>query len=121
MRLLVVEDESLIAQDIAWVVESIQGCTVVGIAGSVEEGLAFVKSAQIDGAILDANLEDESSRVVAEELRRRNIPYFVLSGCLDQDMLPSPLNRAPLLEKPYCDRDLIAQIANLASAAAAAE
>lgn len=118
MRLLVVEDEPLIAQDIACVVESIEGHTVAGAAGTVEKALAFIRSEQIDGAILDAHLEAESSKAVAEELRRKNIPYFVLSGCVVPSALPPPLSLAPLLEKPFREKDLIARVLDLAPAAA---
>jgi DNA-binding response OmpR family regulator len=121
MRLLVVEDESLVAQDIGWTIESIKGFTLAGIAATVEKALAFIRSDKIDGAILDANLDGESSKAVAAELRRKCIPYLVLSGCLDRRLLPPPLNRGPLLEKPYNEKDLIARIKGLAAAAAAAE
>lgn len=121
MRLLVVEDESIVAQDVAWFIENIQGFKAAGTARTVAEALAFIKSEPIDGAVLDANLGSESSEAVAEELRRRKIPYFVLSGCIIRDMLPPPLNLAPLLEKPYRDKDLISQIRNLAPSPVAAE
>jgi DNA-binding response OmpR family regulator len=121
MRLLVIEDESLVAQDIGWTIESIKGFKLAGIAATVERALAFIRSHEIDGAILDANLDGESSKSVAAELRRKSIPYLILSGCLDRRLLPPPLDRGPLLEKPYSEKDLISRIKSLASAAAAAE
>lgn len=40
MRMLVVEDEAIIAQDIAWVIEKEMQFTLVAIARTVEEALS---------------------------------------------------------------------------------
>ena len=82
MRILVVEDESVIAQDIAWIVENEAGYSVAGIASTVDEALAIIAKGELDGAILDANLDGESSEKIAKELKQKNVPFFILSGYL---------------------------------------
>jgi DNA-binding response OmpR family regulator len=114
MRLLVVEDESIIAQDLAWVIENDLGFTLAGIATSVGDALEIIDREPVDGAILDANLGGESTKCVAEALQRRNAPYFVLSGCIMPSTLPAPLNRAPFLQKPYREKELHQHIRDLA-------
>jgi ActR/RegA family two-component response regulator len=59
-RLLVVEDEYLIAVSLARSLEG-DGAEVVGPAGSVRDALALVEAEgdRLDGAVLDINLRDE--------------------------------------------------------------
>lgn len=57
LRVLLVEDEALIALDVqAQVIE--QGHTVVGIAADAAEALALVQSQDVDLALVDLNLRD---------------------------------------------------------------
>ena len=54
-RILVVDDEPLVSMLVEdWLREL--GCEVVGPARSVQQGLDFVGTAPLDGAILDVNL-----------------------------------------------------------------
>ncbi len=78
--MLVVEDEGLIAQDIAWVIEKEMQFTVVAIASTVEEALSVLANEKLDGAVLDVHLDGESTESVAAALLELNIPFFVLSG-----------------------------------------
>ena len=112
-RILVVEDEPLIAQEIAFAIEDEAGCTVAGVAASVEEALALIDSTRPDGVILDANLNGVSSEKIAAMLRRQNTPFLVLSGYSSQKRLPSPLDEAPFLQKPYRTSELVAHIHGL--------
>ena len=79
LRLLVVEDEMLIAMTIEDLLCDL-GCVVVGPAGSVAKALEIVSSHEIDGAILDLNLKGEQAIPVAEALRKRGTPFFFLTG-----------------------------------------
>lgn len=112
IRILVIEDEPAIAADLCWVVEEL-GYSIGGMASAVDEALALIADAQIDGVILDANLRGVSSASVADALRARNLPFFVLSGYL-QRQLPAPLADAPFLAKPYNQDDLTLRIRDLA-------
>ncbi len=113
MRLLVVEDETLIAQDIAWVIENLLGFAVAGMASTVGEALDIIARGPLDGAILDASLNGESCVDVALELQRKGIPFFVVSG-RSSNALPPPLDAATLLAKPYREQALVEEIRKLA-------
>jgi CheY-like chemotaxis protein len=99
LRLLVVEDEMLIAMTIEDVLTDL-GCIVVGPAGSVAKALEILKHQDVDGAILDLNLKGEQALPVAEALHKRGTPFFFLTGYgsagLDQTQFS-----APTLPKPF--------------------
>ncbi len=118
MRVLVVEDESAIAQDIAWIVENEAGYTVAGIAGSVDTALAIISEGQVDSAVLDANLDGQSSERIADELKQRNLPFLILSGYVLNKLLPPALAEAPFLQKPYRESDLVLRLRDLESGGA---
>lgn len=109
MKLLIVEDEAIIAQDIAWVAESVLHFEVV-FAETEDEALEAITCAQLAAAVLDANLQEGRAERVAAALQQSQIPFFVCSGCISQSLLPSPLNTAPLLRKPYRKDALIAHL-----------
>ena len=54
-RVLVVEDESLVAMLLETILEDM-GCTPVGPASTVSDGLAMVESETLDAALLDVNV-----------------------------------------------------------------
>src|SRR5690242_12307025 len=79
LRLLVVEDEMLIAMTIEDVLSDL-GCTVVGPASSVAKAMDLLGKEEIDGAILDLNLKGEQAIPVAQALQDRGTPFFFLTG-----------------------------------------
>jgi CheY-like chemotaxis protein len=81
LRLLVVEDEAMIAMLIEDLLTDL-GCVVVGIAGTVAKGVAMARSKDLalDGAILDVNLGGEKVFPVAEALAARGVPFIFLTG-----------------------------------------
>jgi CheY-like chemotaxis protein len=101
LRILVVEDEAMVALMIEDMLE-VLGCTVVGIAASVSEGLAFTgdDALDLDGAVLDVNLAGEKVFPVAERLRSRGVP-FVFSTGYGTAAITSEFARTPILAKPY--------------------
>lgn len=99
LRLLVVEDEMLIAMTIEDVLSEL-GCVVVGPAGSVAKALEIVKGHEIDGAILDLNLKGEQALPVAEALKARGTPFFFLTGYGNAATGPNQFD-VPTLPKPF--------------------
>ena len=97
-RILVVEDEPLIAMEIAVVLER-AGFAVLGPAGSVAHALALLEPAGCDAAVLDVNLGDETSEPIAQRLSRSGIPFVTVSG-YSKDQLPREFASAPLIGKP---------------------
>ena len=104
-RLLVVEDEYLIATDLALSLED-QGATVVGPVGSIADALALIATeSTLDGAILDINLGHERAWDIAEELRRRGVPFIFATG-YDAWITPEAFRDVPRCEKPVDTRVL---------------
>jgi len=81
LRLLVVEDEAMVAMMLEDMLSDL-GCVVVEVAGSLARGLALVDSPHIaiDGAVLDVNLGGEKVYPVAERLTARRVPFIFSTG-----------------------------------------
>ena len=73
LRLLVVEDEYMIAEHISMLLEDL-GCDVAGPVATIEEALAMLEGGGLDGALLDANLNVVYSRL---RLARRKLEAFI--------------------------------------------
>lgn len=98
MRVLLVEDEYLLADHLADVLGAL-GATPLGPAGSVVHALQLIERAgRIDGAILDVNLDGERVYPVADALRARGIP-FVFSSGFGGDSLPERFRDMPVMDK----------------------
>lgn len=99
-RILVVEDEYLVAEDIACTLEEL-GYEVLGPVATIEEALALVESEKPDGVLLDANLDGTSSAPIAAELIARSVPFVVVTGYGSLELAAGALDRAPRLSKPF--------------------
>jgi DNA-binding response OmpR family regulator len=105
MRILIIEDEPMMALDLQELLED-AGFEVVGIAGRLDKALAIIGTTNIDAAIVDANLAGVSSSPAAEALVERHTPFIVLSGysVMQQSSLFPP---APFLQKPCRPEEVI--------------
>jgi DNA-binding response OmpR family regulator len=99
LRLLVVEDQMLVAAAICDAMEDC-GCTVVGPTGWVGKALELVQANQLDGAVLDVNLNGTMSFPVAALLAERGVPFLFLTGYGD-GVFPTGLRAAPRMQKPF--------------------
>jgi CheY-like chemotaxis protein len=98
-RLLVVEDDYMIAAELVRALED-QGATVVGPAGSVADALALISTAAaLDGGVLDINLGGELIYPVADALRERGTPFVFATG-YDAWVIPDQYRDASRCEKP---------------------
>lgn len=98
-RILVVEDDYMIAQDILRELEK-AGATVVGPAPSVGQALRLIDaSTTIDAAVLDVNLGDERSFPIAETLQARGVPFLFATGYNSGD-IPAEWRHATIVMKP---------------------
>jgi len=99
LRILVVEDTVLVAD---LVVEELQdqGCSVVGPAARVDQGLSLAATAGLDGALLDVNLAGEKCFPIADALTSRGVPFAFLTGYGDA-VLPPCYRATPRLTKPF--------------------
>jgi CheY-like chemotaxis protein len=98
-RILVVEDEYFIADDLRNALEAL-GAIVVGPVPTVEDALAIISSQQaIDGATLDVALRGVTSYPVAKLLIEHGVPFVLLTG-YDERALPRRLRSLPRCQKP---------------------
>lgn len=103
LRVLIVEDELLIAMEIeALVVES--GHEVAGPLATVNAALAFLETERVDAALLDVSLRGEPIYPVAEALTRTGTPFLVLTGHA-REALPEEW-RSHYFAKPFHGRAL---------------
>jgi len=99
-RVLVVEDEYFLADDMARALETL-GAEVIGPVPSAEKALALASSGEhMDGAVLDINLRGELVYPVADLLAQRGVPFVFATG-YDQASIPDNYSHVPRWEKPY--------------------
>ena len=98
-RILVVEDEYFLAQDMIQGLRA-EGAEVVGPAGAVCDALDLIgATARIDAAVLDLNLRGELAYPVADALTERGVPFVFTTG-YDQSYIPERYNGVARFEKP---------------------
>lgn len=100
-RLLIVEDETLVALMVEDMLSDL-GCVVVDVAGTLSQGLSLVSDPDLalDGAILDVNLGGEKVYPVAEALAARGIPFIFATG-YGIAGIAETYAHVPALAKPY--------------------
>ena len=110
MRILIVEDEALIAM----LAEDMLGdcdCTVAGVAATAAEALTAIEAGGFDAAMLDVQLAEGTSMAVATALKARGIPFLFTTG--GADGIDAAHRDVPLMPKPYSLADLEAALAML--------
>jgi DNA-binding response OmpR family regulator len=110
-RVLVVEDETLVAMEVeAELVKS--GYDVVGPAGTLEDAERLAQSENLAAAVLDMNLRGRDAQSVVRLLVKRHVPFVVVSG-YSNPVLPKDLARVRRLEKPVDPRRVAAAVAGM--------
>lgn len=97
-RVMLVEDEALIAMDVAAELED-AGHDVLGPFGREDEALAALERDAPDVALLDVNLGEGDSFALADALRAQGAAVIFLSGH-GRDFLPERFRGCALLPKP---------------------
>lgn len=107
--ILVVEDEPIIADDIAMHLEDF-GYSVSGIAASVEEALEEINKSTPQMALIDINLEGDKTGIDLGEIlhKKYNIPFMYITSYFDADTIQKvkKTNPTAYLIKPFDERDL---------------
>ncbi len=98
-RVLVVEDDMLIALDIADELKS-AGCTVLGPASRLEPAITLAQAQEFDAAVLDVFLEGAYVWPLAASLAARAVPFIFLTGFGQFLEFPAAFASVPCLEKP---------------------
>jgi len=113
-RIIVVEDESIVALDIGRQLTSF-GYEVPGIFASAEELLAGITELQADLVLLDIELAGQMDGLEAASLLRRehNLPVILLTAYADDRTIERAKNSEPFayIIKPFESRELRAQVA----------
>lgn len=110
-RILVVEDEPLLAMDIAGQLED-AGAHVVGPAASLSAALGLIEQYRFDAALLDANLDGHPVDDIATALARKAVPFVFVTG-YGRESLPASFADANLLPKPFGARQLLDVVGKL--------
>lgn len=101
--MLIVEDNALIAMEMADLVESL-GCDVVGPAARVARALDLVE-AELDCAVLDVNLGSERVWPVAEALADAGVSFVFATGYGELEV-PPRFADYPMITKPVTVEDI---------------
>ena len=111
-RILVVEDEYFIADDMAKALEKL-GAEVVGPAADQEKALALLSSAElIDAAVLDINLRGATVFPIADILIEQGVPFVFATGYAPASV-PPVYAGIPRWEKPFNPGDLVRSLPKL--------
>jgi CheY-like chemotaxis protein len=104
-RVLVVEDEALVAMLIESLLEE-YGCGIVGPCNTVAKAMEAALTETFDLAVLDVNLRGEKVYPVAEILTERHIPFLFLSG-YGEEAIPPGRTTWKVCTKPFKGNDLV--------------
>jgi CheY-like chemotaxis protein len=110
-RILVVEDNFLVATLLAEILESV-GWQVVGPVAHLAAALDAAASEGFDAAVLDVNLGGQTVYPVAEVLDARRVPFVFVTAC-GREALPPLFCGRPHLGKPFAPGELIGTVALL--------
>ena len=108
VRVLVVEDEYLVAILIEEILES-AGCIVRGPIPRLPDALDAVDHDDFDAAVLDVNLAGERINPVAQALSRRKVPFVFVTG-YGEGVLSEEFAERPRLCKPFRMADLLGAV-----------
>ena len=112
-RILVVEDDYLIAETLAEVLAA-AGAVVAGPVGTADEAHAALaeQGSALDAAVLDIDLHGEKSYAVADAMIRRGIPFVLTTG-YDANAVDPAYRHLPRCEKPVTGRAILATLLGL--------
>lgn len=106
VRILICEDNPLIALDLQAILES-DGHEVVGVCERAADARSHIDD--VDFALLDVDLADGPSFSVAEWLEERGVPFVFVTASRPSD-LPERLRRAQVVAKPYREDAILATV-----------
>jgi len=111
-RILVVDDELLIALDLEAMFRE-AGADVVGPCTTLATALQAAATEILSGAMLDISLGRETTEKVAELLAERGIPFMFYSGHAATAPLPPVAQNAHVIAKPAEEGVLVRAAARL--------
>ncbi len=118
LRILVVEDEGLIALNLELILRRF-GCEIVGPIPEVDSIIGAARAHRPDGAFLDVNLRGRNVFDVLPEMMGLGIPCVLSSGYDDPTLFPAPFRNMPRIAKPFDETALRRACADFGSLAEA--
>jgi DNA-binding response OmpR family regulator len=106
-RILVVEDEYYIADDIVRALRS-RGAEVVGPVATLRQAERILGEGGLDCAVLDINLRGEMGYPVADRLTALGVPFLFATG-YSSEAIPERFSGITTLRKPV-DADTLARL-----------
>lgn len=103
LRLMVVEDEFLVAMELERTLADL-GATIGAIVGTVDQARE-VAPERFDGVLLDVQLGSEFTHDLARDLLAAGVPFIFTTG-FDAGTLPPALRACPRLSKPFSPAQL---------------
>ncbi|CUX09483.1 response regulator [Agrobacterium genomosp. 13] len=113
-RVIIVEDEYLVALDVEAVLQSM-GVEIIVIATTLAQARDAIEQDGADCVLLDVSLSDGKSYDFARQLRQAGIPFGFVSGYGDTTGFPEDLAKAPLLGKPFGENEIMDFVLGLVS------
>jgi DNA-binding response OmpR family regulator len=106
--ILIVEDEPLIAMDIAQSLKA-QGASV-SVARTLRDALREVEAPGLSAGVLDHRLPDGDASQICDRLDARNIPFVICSG---YSYVEGPCSEGEHVHKPVQPEALVAKVVDL--------
>jgi PAS domain S-box-containing protein len=112
LRILVLEDDYLLAYDIESALSS-AGAEVVGPFSRESAAIHAIERGNLHGAVTDINLGAGPSFEAARMLRQQGIPFIFFTG-YGQSAIPEEFREVPCFGKPVDTRDVVREFARSA-------
>jgi PAS domain S-box-containing protein len=113
IRVLIVEDEALLALEIQELLQS-AGSTVIGTFSDLARAEQAARREAIDVAVLDTNLNGEMVYPLADDLVVRGIPFVFVTG-YGTSNLPERFRSMPQVAKPFDPESLTDELQRMMS------
>ncbi|NGO51869.1 response regulator [Mesorhizobium camelthorni] len=110
MRILVLEDEVLIAMDVEQLCRD-NGAADVVVARNLAEIDADRAAMEFHAAIVDVMLDGTSTLDFARHIHEHNVPFVFASGYTDFDEIFAAFPDVAVIGKPYSGSDLVEAVA----------
>lgn len=113
IQILIIEDEPVIAENIAWYLNN-HDFKVCGIAYDAEEAKMFLENGSPDAIVLDINLQGDMTGLDIAAYVNRNypIPFVLLTSYADKETIEKAKKVKPwgYIVKPFNEATLLASL-----------
>lgn len=111
MRILMIEDEYLVAAEIRLCLNR-AGFAEIVHAATENDALKRISDGSWDAAVVDANLNGRRLDAIADALFERGIPFVIVTG-YDRRRLPERVAGITVIDKPFRSEVLVDAVSSL--------